>query len=187
VFLFLIFIFLTSCSHKHDYIGVVDTVVSKETNKIRKEEGVELFGYGGAMMEGIENIRISFVSHQKVDIAEARQMIVRYIERIRDAVNAKNDLKEYLIPYPFPTSGINMSILFLQDSGKFIEYGCVWLGTGGVSSVSQIDGNIFYSSYNPRTELLEHYYRETYEEALAIVNNEESNNCSEQYPLTGDL
>lgn len=173
--IFIMLLLLTSCSHKYDYIGTVNTIVSRETKKIRKEEGLELFGYGGAMCDGIKSITITFASYQTVDLAEARRMIVRQIERLRNAVNAKEDLKEHLIPYPFPINGMEVSILFLQKSGKFIEYGCVWLGTGGVSHVSQIKDELFYSSYNPRTKLLEDYFNETYEEALAIVNAEMNN------------
>lgn len=175
MFVFFIFIILTACSHKYDYIDNVGSVVSKETKKIRKEEGLELFGYGGAMCDGIKSINVTFASHQKVELAEARRMIVRCIEGLRNAVNAKENLKEHLIPYPFPITGMRVSILFLQESGRFVEYGCVWLGTGGVSSVSQLNGKLFYSSFNPRTDLLEDYFKETYEEALAIVNAEMNN------------
>ena len=66
----------------------------------------------------------------------------------------------------------------MQKSGRFIEYGCVWLGTGGVSSVSQLNGKLFYSSFNPRTDLLEPYYNESYEEALEIVKSENNGICN---------
>lgn len=173
MFFFIILILLSSCTPKQDYINVVDSIVSKETKKIRKEEQLEFFGYGGAMSEGIKSISLTFVSRQKVEIAEARQKIVRCIERIRNKINAQENLKEYLRPYPFTISEVKLGILFLQENGKFMEYGCVWLGTGGVSSVFQQNGKLFYSSYNPRTDLLESYFNETYEEALAIVNSDE--------------
>ncbi|MBA3814940.1 MAG: hypothetical protein H0X29_00140 [Parachlamydiaceae bacterium] len=172
---FLFFLFLSSCSQKYDYIDKVDAVVKKEIKIIQQMEDFQLCGYGGAMCDGIKTINITFSSYQKVDIAQARLMIVQSIEKIRNAVNAQDDLKDYLIPYPFPTKGIEVSIMFLEGL-DYIKFGCVWLGTGGVSLVSQLDGILFYSSYNPRTKMLERYFNEPYEEALAIVNNELKNN-----------
>lgn len=166
---------LSACSHQYDYIDNVGSVVNKETKKICKEEGLEVFGYGGAMCDGIKSIKVTFALYQKVDLPEARRMIVHCIEGLRNAVNTKENLREYLLPYPFPIKGMDVSILFLQESGRFVEYGCVWLGTGGVSSVFQLNDKLFYSSFNPRTDLLEDYFEETYEEALAIVNGEVNN------------
>lgn len=88
-------------SNKHPYIAILDKVVEKEIKLIGKEENVELFGYGGGMLEGIKRIDLTFVSYQKVDLAKARRMIVYWTERIGNAVNSKEELKKYLIPYPF--------------------------------------------------------------------------------------
>lgn len=172
-YLFFLILFFTSCSNKLDYIDKAHLVIAKQTKMICKQEKLQVFGSGGAMLDGIKSIHLTFISYTKPDIAQARRMIIRSIERLKNAINSEESLKDHLMPYPFPVRGLDMSILFCNEKNdQFVEYGCVWLGTGGVSSVMQVCGKLCYSSYNPRTKLLEPYYEEPYEEALAIVNAE---------------
>lgn len=57
----------------------------------------------------------------------------------------------------------------------------------GDSIVSQLEGKLFYSSYNPRTTLLEDFFCETYDKALEIVNDEKCFNVDEQSKLLNQL
>jgi hypothetical protein len=154
------------------YIRTVDRVVGKELKKICREEDLDVFGYGGAMANTISEISPQFCSKREVSLSEGRELIVKIIEQIKDAVNNTESLAPYLTPYPFPGSGVSAGILFLDERNEIREHGCVYIGTGGVSYISQIEGSLYYSSHNPRTERFERYHAESYEEALAIVRGE---------------
>lgn len=164
--IFLLIIF-SGCSS--NYISNLNSVTSREADKICKEECLELVGSGGAMMDCITRVDLCFVAYRRVDLSEARRLSVKCIEDICDAINSQESLKPYLQPYPFPRSAMAIGIIFNNPNGGFVEYGCAYLGQGGVSVVDQLNGKLFFGSYNPRTGHLEPYYNEPYEVALAIV------------------
>lgn len=170
---------LCSCSQKFDYISTTQRTINKKAKQLCKEDNLILLGSGGSMMDEITEISLMFETYRKVDIDEARRLCVRLVEELKDSVNNNESLKPYLKPYPFPSEGMKVSILFLDDDGGVVSYGCVYLGTGGVSSVSAHDSFVFYASFNPRTQLLESYCDEPYEEALSIVHN----NLQNSHPI----
>ncbi len=161
--------FVTSCVRKFDYVDEVHRVTGLKIRQLCKEENLSVAGSGGAMMDEITKIKFTLDARRRVDIKEARRLCVRCIEELKDAVNATESLKPYLSPYPFPASGVRVGIMFSKKSGGYVDYGCAYLGTGGVSAVFQLNNMLYYSSFNPRTQLLEDYYEEPYEEALRLV------------------
>lgn len=176
------FILNSCCSSKQPYIQLYHSTIDKKISQICKEEEVKIIGSGGRMMDGIEQIILSISASRRVSLVEAREMAVRFVEELTETLNAAQNLQPFLKPYPFPASKIDLSILFLKSDGSFVDYGCAYLGKGGVSDVQQIDGVLFYSSFNPRTGLLEDYYEESYETALAIVRGELEDTVCEPVP-----
>ena len=162
----------TGCSSSPQYIRDVNKVVAKKSNQLCKEENLSVVGTGGSMMNEITEIFVAFDAQRRVDISEARRLCVRCIEELRNKVNGTESLRDYLNPYPFPTEAMSIRISFVEEDGSHVSYGCAYLGTGGVSSVFQLNKHLYYSSYNPRTSHLEDYYDEPYDEALAIVQRE---------------
>jgi len=136
------------------------------------EENLELMGYGGSMPDAIYEISPYYRVQRELDLNEARELMIRICERLRDAVNASEELVPYLRPYPFPGSNIGAGILCVDETNSIRGYGCAYLGTGGVSSINQIKGKLCYNNYNPRTKGFERYHTESYEEALAIIRGE---------------
>lgn len=169
-------LFLTSC-YKSDYINTTDLILAQQSKKICKEENMSVCGMGGAMMNKVTKVTVAFQAKRRVDIPEARRLIVKCVEKLRNALNSNDQIQAYLSPYPFSTNGVNISIMFLKDNDEFVDRSSSGLlGNEGVSAVIQVDGKVYYPSHNPRTQLLEDYYEETYEEALEIVRNNGSIN-----------
>jgi hypothetical protein len=174
----MLLIFLSGCSTS--YIAIADRVTENRAKRICKEEKLYLVGAGGAMMDEITKVSLRFDAYRRVDINEARRLCVRCVEEIRQGLNATGSLQPYLKPYPFPASSMEVGIMFLKNDDSFVDYGCAYLGTGGVTVVHQVAGMLCYSSFNPRTELLEPYYEESYEDALTILKSQEI--CSYDSP-----
>lgn len=174
VILSIIILFMVGCTQsKYPYIAVIDRTTARKSAQICREENLKIAGAGGAMMDSITKVSITFASiGRKMDLAEARGLLVKCIEEIKNEINSTEELQPFLDPYPFPVSGMDIGIMILDMEGHFVEYGCAYLGKGGVSALFQCKGKIYYESYNPRTERLETFYEEPYEVALAIVRGE---------------
>lgn len=170
MYLILFLLFLTSCSK--DYIDRTDLILAKQSKKICKEENMNVCGMGGAMMNKVTEVTVAFQAKRRVDIPEARRLMVKCIEELRDALNSNDQMiQAYLSPYPFPTSGMDISIAFINNNGVLVDYGSVSQGNGGVSAVFQLDDKLYYQSFNAQTDRLERYFIEPYEAALEIVRN----------------
>ncbi len=182
-YLFCLLITLTACSTSPEHIRTLNRVVGKKSKQLCIEENLGIMGTGGATMPKIEEVFISFTAERRVDLPEARRLCVRCIEELRSAINSTEILQPYLIEYPFPISGMDISVTFVGEDGNHVAYGCVYLGTGGVSYVHQCGDLLCYASYNPRTKHLEDYYDEPYSEALAIVQQENPGLLPPQDPM----
>jgi hypothetical protein len=169
MYLIIFLLFLTSCAR--DYIDTTDLILTKQSKRICKEENLRVCGMGGAMIDRVTEVTVKFTADRKVDLSEARRLIVKCIEELRNSLNSNDQIIEYLSPYPFPSSAMNVGISFIKKSGGLLDYGCVDSGTGGVSCVFQINDKLYYCSHNPCTQILEDYYEEPYEVALEIVRN----------------
>jgi hypothetical protein len=163
---FIVFLlFLTSCAR--DYIDTTDLILTKQSKRICEEENLKVDGMGGAMIDRVTKVTVKFTAERRVDLAEARRLIVKCIEELRDALNVNDQIKEYLYPYPFPPKAMNIGVSFIKETGGYIEYD----NAAGVSYVFQLDDQLYYCSHNPQTRLLEDYYEEPYEVALEIIRN----------------
>lgn len=167
-FLPLLFVF-TNCFATAEYVKIAGRITDRCIKELAKEEKMRYMGGGGAMIDNITEVSMMFSVCRKVSVEEARMLCVKSVEKIRNALNSEPRLKPFLNPYPFPASSIDISIIFENPNGSYVSYGCVYLGTGGVSSIHQNDGSVRYSSYNVKTEMLERYYQESYETALSLV------------------
>ena len=89
--LFFIFAFVTMCLQTHNRINAINQDLFKKIIGNCEEEVLK-YAYEGYMCDGIKNIAVTFQSHQKLDIAEARNKIVNQIEKIRD-IDVNENLK----------------------------------------------------------------------------------------------
>jgi hypothetical protein len=153
---------LTSCSTRH-YSDTANLILVKESKKICREENMKVFGIGGSMQDRITRIIADFTAKRTVDIAEARRLIVKCIEGLRSTLNTHDQIKEYLSPYPFSANEMDVSVAFIKENDAFVEYGC--------SVVYQMNGSLYYASYNLSTRILENFYEEPYDVALEIIRN----------------
>lgn len=169
MYLIVFFLFLASCC-KHDCIDTTSLILVKQSKEICNEEQMNIYGIG-TMKDTVTEISVAFQARRRVDICEARRLILKCVQELHTALNSNDQIQACLSPYPLPISGIQVAIFFITDNCEFVDYGYVSLGGGGVSAVVHIDNKLFYGSFNSQTKLLERFYQESYEEAMENVRN----------------
>jgi len=115
--------------------------------------------------ETIKRMDIEFNCFEKADLSLARKMIIQGIEGFLSEINNNKKITPYLSQTPYTYENIFFGIVFDEADAKFIS-------PPYIAHAFLIKDEICYSIFNPETKQLENIHRETYEEALQIVTNE---------------
>lgn len=133
-------------------------VISQTSQELKTEKQLILVGFGGSSLQNFEHISISFDCYQPLNIKKARKIILfianRFLNNINDVLK-KNQEDLYEIK--------NLKIMIFcympnKSPAKPPNLGSIWL----------IKNNIYY---NLREEDLKTIHKETYKEALEIVES----------------
>lgn len=166
-FSFLMLLF-SSCSSRNPEIYEVGKAVDSFIDDLKKKENVSVFGRGGGFMYDIEEIDLDFIMQKKVNIDQARKIIVSMVESLLVKINAKKSIRPYLRNYPFTYKNLNISLDFYDSNGKPEK-------PPNIYSVHLAYGFLDFSIHGfidkfSRKEIL----REPYEESLRIYHPEDS-------------
>lgn len=163
-FLFNCLFLFTACSLHPPHIQYADNITNSFTNEIRKSENLKLWGSGGAMMDDVQEIHLKYISHERVDIAEARRMLIKNVELLLLRVNCDIKVRPYLHNYPFIPENLEFGIVFWDENDEFMQYPYI-------SVVQLINGKIGYGRIY-KHGFSDIIHSESYEEALKIVQEE---------------
>lgn len=154
---------MTSQRNDPDYIKLADSVAKRYAFEFTSKQGLQLVGYGGAMMENVKEYDFSFQKLQRVDVNEARFQIVDCVVELLRRVNEARPLRPYLAEYPFTDKNLRFSIMYIDRRGDFV-------GEGYISTVSMFDGNIYYRVNRKTVERLSStIHEETFADAVRRV------------------
>jgi len=163
---------LSGCnSDESHHVQLANSLMSKYAKKMRKEKGLQLHTVGGSMMNQIEVLTLRFLSHEKMEIPEARKFYLEVVEGALPIVNADEKIRSYLKNYPFTHENIDFSIVFYdKSSNKRVD-------PPYVAHVFYSRGRVVYSFYDREKDRfdLDLKYAEKYEDALRIVQQESKN------------
>src|SRR5438105_4038796 len=73
---------------KIDYCKLADNIISEFANRVRKSDGLVLYGKGGQMMDDIKVIDLDFYSDKKLNIPLARKLIIEKVEEFLILMNS---------------------------------------------------------------------------------------------------
>ena len=169
-FAFLSLCFLFSCNQEKmpDHVVLADKITGKYTEQIKKDENFSLVGFGSNYVNGIHRIGLDFQSERTVNITEARNLLVRSVSKLLDAVNSNEDIRRYLDHYPYTAKGIELAIDFSDKN----EHECK---NGSIAYVYVFHNKranenvVLYKVYDLEKRNYVEVHRETYEEAERIV------------------
>jgi len=134
--------------------------ILKVTNNLR------VTGTGGGIKD--EKIRLFMVNYnlyRDVQIEEARKNIVKLTEFYLYKINNDPDLENLLFNNPFQCKDLELGISYIQPNGDY---------SYALARSFTKEGKVFYYTFDPVKDMLVDLYRETYEEALAIVNGQKN-------------
>ena len=129
--------------------------------QLRKNEGLFLSGVGGGMINNIDLISMTFVCCRKTSIDEARNLYVQVMQGYLQRINRDEEIRPYLVQYPFTWDNIDLHFLFQETTNQF--------SSEGVATIFQGKrGEIVYHGYDGKK--LYPLYRETREQAIDLAN-----------------
>lgn len=147
----------------------LDQVLGDVAKDMKNEQGFECWSIGGKITNYLEGIGAKFVVLRPATQEEARKLELFTIERLINAINLNEELRPYLIEYPFPTNRLKIRICFRKKN--YYNY-----HDGSMDSVALEDNEITYFQKPPpdvkiwsvETPI---FAKESYQEALKIVGN----------------
>ncbi len=166
-------ILLFSCEHvERDYVKIVDEITAEYKNEVIKQYNLVLLGEGGGMMGDIQRISLTFNMYRSLNLAEARNLIVKLEERYLEMLNDNKDVRPYLHNYPFAPKSLKIAITFSSPEKNFVL-------PPDIANVVVLDGEVCYRTYNKEKKMLDEIFSESYEDAYKIVYGHEKNSINE--------
>jgi hypothetical protein len=148
-----------------DYEQIADQITAKTGKQLKKEKGLILVGTGGRMMNDIQMMAMSFFLYHEVSLEEARELVVYAAEKYLNNINANKKITPFLHDTPFTKKNIEINLFIYKPDRSSLDSDKIYY-------ISMLKGGLSYYAKAPdRTKAL---IKETYEEALEIVNNEKN-------------
>lgn len=147
---------------------ISNKVIARSGARLEKKHRISVSAIGGGgNSKGLRLLSISFDHRGKrYTKEEARKLLIDLSQEFLKDINEDTDLRPYLITFPFTPLNIDVTVFFYDSEGEtiFDPYFC---------TVSASHGELSYFTESPE-DLYQYKTKsyETYEEALAIVNNE---------------
>lgn len=151
------------------YVDLAYEIKGNVDNRISKKYGFALYGSGGEMLEKVRLIATSFktTSPLPVTIEEARKLIIPIAKEYVSEFNSNEEIRPFLLNYPFDTRNINIAVFFQDCIGNGYK-------NPNLTVVHVYRGKVLYFSFrdsqNNSSEKWE--YEETFEEAEEKLKNE---------------
>ena len=132
-----------------------------------EEYGVKCSSIGGKIPDSLEEIGASFYVNHPPTLEEARKLILVITKRLIQVIDLNEELRPFLIEYPFRTNRLKLRICFRKKNDcKFRD--------GSMESVILENDTISYyrdptekSTTRPINAPL--FFQESYQEALLVL------------------
>ncbi len=158
--------------HDEDYERIASRLERKFIQKMKTEKELQCIGIGGKMMNDIQEMGISFQYFHVVDLSEARLLLVHTATEYLNEINNSRELRPYLHNYPFTYKNIAIRIFIRKPDNTDVSL-------DEISYMSCIDGLLTYDlPYKKGSRVDRTLHKETYEEALKTIEEEEETNRS---------
>ena len=145
---------------------IIDEKISEYSRILKSTNNLTVTGTG----RGLKDDKIAIVGAdyrvcKDVEIEEARINIVKLTEFYLHKINNDPDLKNLLFSDPFRCTDLRLGISYIQSNGDY---------SYALARSFTKEGKVFYYTFDPVKDMLVDLHRETYEEALAIVNGQKT-------------
>lgn len=174
--------------HKESCEQLVNRSVALFKREMQDQEGLISIGGGGNLNGGVNEVNVIFITRSRMNIAEARRVIVTANQRLIEILNTNEALKSYLHGKPLTIDTVSISISSQTETNERPL-------DGSVAFVFIAKGKIFYMNAElckfttiPTINMTDHpldtsireyeegvlmpLFNESYEEALQIVQGD---------------
>jgi len=119
------------------------------------------------MGEGMEGkflrLDLCFVVHRKLSKDEARELLFVCAEEFMNDVNANEELRPYLLEFPFTLKNVGISFYFQEEDGAEFHH-------PDLSYAAWRSGKMEFATKDPKKNgSFQVFDQETHEEALALI------------------
>ena len=167
-----LFPFLICCSGgvRSDHCNFAGEIMNQFISDAKEQYGLACYGSGGGFLDRVNSIHLSFTTLGPKSQEELRVMMVTITEDFLKRVNSHQEIREYLVTYPFQPANLKFRIALLRLDGKAIH------NKGKekelLGDVVLLNGKLLYQIENDDKVYLQTIHREIYEEARAIVKKQ---------------
>lgn len=134
-------------------------------NRLKDQYGLMPCGTGAQMMDEIKMLALSFEYPKSVDIQTGRKLLVSGVEDFLSTINSNEQIRPYLIHYPFQPKNILFEI-YLQNPDRSQP------NQDSLHVLVASDGILKYKIKDPKSSLYKTIYSETFEEAVNKLHAE---------------
>jgi|GEM_PF-675653 hypothetical protein len=148
-----------------NYEKMADKITAQVARRIERETGLRLIGTGGGMMDHVRMMAMSFDQYGEITMEKGRELIIYCIQKYLSAINEDIEIRSYLVHYPFTPKDVEVRIFIYKQDRREVAQGVL-------SIVNEVGGMVKYKVNEPGTDILKTVHRETYEEAVEILESE---------------
>ncbi len=150
-----------------DYEKMADKITLETAKKIEAEKGLRLCGVGGGAINHIRKLNMSFDCRQEITIEQGRELIVYCVTEYLSAINKNEEIRPYLIHFPFTPKDVEIEIFTYKNDGTEIP-------VGALSIVCEVDNNVKYKIRQIGVSSIKTTLIETYDEAVRLLEARKS-------------
>ncbi|HEY2810972.1 MAG TPA: hypothetical protein VGJ00_06250 [Rhabdochlamydiaceae bacterium] len=173
--IFCVIIFLFGCDKNNSRFSsgtdkkekLADEISFRIAEQLYTEKGLQPCGFGGGTMDKVRELVLCFFCYKRIDIDEARELLMSAGNMFLDAINEDERIRPYLINYPFLPKNIGIEIYFKELNGSNIKE------PGKLHVAWLMNGLLTYDDENLETKRLQTIHKETFEEAIEILKESE--------------
>jgi hypothetical protein len=110
---------------------------------------------------------MSFQQLGEITLEQGRELVVYCVNEYLQAINENEEIRPYLVHYPFTPKDIEIRIFIYQKDRSSVSVGALCVA-------STMDGIVDFDIKQPGTPSLKQFHKETYEEAIKIVEEQGS-------------
>lgn len=146
---------------------MADKITAQTAMKIEKETGLRLCGVGGGAINHIRKLNMSFNCFREISFDEGRKLLIYCVNEYLSAINANEEVRPYLIHYPFTPNDVEIEIFVRQPDNRDVAF-------GKLAVVFEVYGKVGYRISQEGPLSLKEAHEETYEEAIRVLEEQGS-------------
>lgn len=164
----ILFLSLSQCSMSEDYtepeyVRQAYYIINKTGKKLERRHNMTVVGTGGRMMNCVELMRLAFNINKPLSKEESRKIILDCTSEFLREINSDQEIRPYLVQFPFRVENINISIFTHDEQGRNLydpDITVVLIDNGEITYLTDDREN----KYRFKSE-----YVESYEDALKLT------------------